>query len=316
MDGVRARYGDRHRVIMTEAGLTRAYGHPQNPDRGWLDPAETLTEDFYWEQSLAWYNGILAGDDYVLGACLYEVGHHGDWATFRHLGEDNQGNPLHLIDRIAALNPASRGGLRQPARPATPAPNVVISGTVRREQQPVAGATVRLFGGQETLGSVRGATLAASSSVTWSRTVQGFDGSLRAAWDRFVAGTVAGITWKEFKARAPVYNPSLAATDSALVAANSYLLPENRVAALDIVWDRVLANYGGTVRSCWLDHVQGKVIGLNYQSFKRQVGKQNPALAADGRFVATQRYALPRNAGHRNPLVPHRSDQAGPMTSL
>ena len=95
MAGVRAKYGDRHRVIMTEAGLTRAYGNPQNPDHGWLDPAETLSEDFYWESSLAWYNRILAEDAYVLGACLYEVGHHGDWASFRHLGEDNQGNPLH-----------------------------------------------------------------------------------------------------------------------------------------------------------------------------------------------------------------------------
>ncbi len=300
MAGVRARYGDRHRVIMTEAGLTRAYGQPQNPDRGWLDPAETLTEDFYWEQSLAWYNRLMAEDDYVLGACLYEVGHHGDWATFRHLGEDNQGNPLHIVDRIVAMKGASRAARRQPAEAPSAPLRITVSGTVRREQQTLAGAVVRLFGAQETVGSVRGATLAASSSVTWSRQVKGFTGSLRSAWDRFVAGEVAGITWTEFKAKAPIYNPGLVAAEGKFVKGRSYLLPENRFAAVEVAWDRALTGYDGTIRSCWLDNVQGKVANLNYKRFKQALLQHNPALAVDGgRFVAAKRYILPRNVGQK-----------------
>ena len=299
MAGLRARYGDRHRAIMTEAGLTRAYGHPQNPDRGWLDPAETLDEEFYWEQSLAWYNRLMAADDYVLGACLYEVGHHGDWVTFRHLGEDNQNNPLRIVDRIVAMKDAGRAGLRPlqaaPPLPA-PRPRIAVAGRVLYDHKPVPGATVRLFGGAETLGRVRGAVLAAGSGVTWSRRVAGFAGSLRAAWTRYVAGAVAGITWAEFKAKAPVYNPALAASGQ-FIAGESYLLPENRAPA-PLEWDRTLAGYAGTVRTCWLDNVQGKVIGLNYLAFRRGVLRHNPALAAaGGRFDAAQRYWLPRTRG-------------------
>jgi hypothetical protein len=298
MDGVRANYGDRHRVIMTEAGLTRAYGQPQNPDRGWLDPAETLSEDFYWEQSLAWYNRLMAQDDYVLGACLYEVGHHGDWATFRHLGEDNQGNALHIIDRIVALKDTSRAGLRAAQLAQATPPRITIGGTVYRDQRAAPDATVRIFGGQETIGSQRGATLAAPSSVTWSRRVTGFAGDLRRAWNRFVADGVAGITWAEFKAKAPLYNPQLATTAGRFVREQTYLLPENRFAALEVAWDRTLTGYAGTVRACWLDHVQGKVIGLTYATFKRALHQHNPTLAADGgRFLLTKRYVLPRTVG-------------------
>jgi hypothetical protein len=121
-----ARRGDgaRHRTIITEAGLTRAYGHPHNPDEGWLNRDETLDEKRYWE-SLAWYNALLDRDD-VLGACLYQVGHSGDWATFRHLGADNDGRTLHLIDHIVALRDNARMDAAAPA--AAPAPQPMLSG--------------------------------------------------------------------------------------------------------------------------------------------------------------------------------------------
>lgn len=77
------------RAIITEAGLTRMYQNPVWGDVGWLNNEAPLTEEQYW-QSLAWYNSQLTNDDSVLGACLFEVGHHGNWATFRHLGQDNQ----------------------------------------------------------------------------------------------------------------------------------------------------------------------------------------------------------------------------------
>lgn len=109
--GIRERYGPRHRVIITEAGLTRMYQDVAAGDVGWLNPDQPLNQEAYW-QALAWYNQHLLADDYVVGACLYEVGHHGDWATFRHLGVDNDGQPLRLMERIAAL----RGGTRAPRR--------------------------------------------------------------------------------------------------------------------------------------------------------------------------------------------------------
>ncbi len=103
MDGIAQRYGNKFKVIISEAGLTMAYGHPENPDKGWLNEIQPLTEDAYW-QSLLWYNNEMLKDAYVMGACLFEVGHTSKWQTFRHLGEDNQGNAILLMNRIEALN--------------------------------------------------------------------------------------------------------------------------------------------------------------------------------------------------------------------
>ena len=113
MEGIRARYGARHRVVITEAGLTRMYKEPSKGDVGWLNTEQPLSQEAYW-QTLLWYNQWLAADEYVVGACLYEVGHHGDWVTFRHLGRDNESRPLTLMQQIASLNRGGRGrGRRQ-----------------------------------------------------------------------------------------------------------------------------------------------------------------------------------------------------------
>ncbi len=124
MQGIRDRYGPRHVVIITEAGLARMYRHPEFPpgDVGWLYPGETIPEAQYWE-SLQWYNGEMARDDYVMGACLYQVGHSGAWETFRHLGVDNAGQPILLIDRIATLGTAAPapGPGETPIPPSEPA---------------------------------------------------------------------------------------------------------------------------------------------------------------------------------------------------
>ncbi|MFN3981338.1 MAG: hypothetical protein ACK4SA_13230, partial [Caldilinea sp.] len=161
LDAARQHYGARHRIVITEAGLTRAYGHPHNPDEGWLNLHETLEESYYWE-SLAWYNTLLDQDD-ALGACLYQVGHRGDWATFRHLGQDNAGRPLHLIDRLVALRESALQRSLQPASaPAaqpTPTQPARVSGRVMLNRRPVAGAAVRLVGDLAQLGNVREAAL-------------------------------------------------------------------------------------------------------------------------------------------------------------
>ena len=115
MEGIRQKYGNKHKAIITEAGLTMAYGHPQNPDEGWLNEQEPLSEDEYWA-SLRWYNDEMLKDDYVLGAALFEVGHGHRWVTFRHLGEDNEGRAIQIISRIAELNTG------QPPPPPDPQP--------------------------------------------------------------------------------------------------------------------------------------------------------------------------------------------------
>ncbi len=104
MEGIRQKYGDRYRVIITELGLARMYKHASDPagDVGWLYPGDTVAEAQYWE-SLNWYNDELAKDDYALGCCLFQVGHSGRWETFRHLGEDNGKRPITIISKIAAL---------------------------------------------------------------------------------------------------------------------------------------------------------------------------------------------------------------------
>jgi len=105
MTEIRKKYGDRHRVIVTELGLARMYKYPADPagDVGWLYPGETISEDQYWT-SLQWYNSELLRDSYVMGCALFNVGHTGRWETFRHLGVDNQGQPILLMDKIATLN--------------------------------------------------------------------------------------------------------------------------------------------------------------------------------------------------------------------
>ena len=113
--GIQEKYGKKHKVIITEAGLARMYRHPQDPagDVGWLYRGETIPQAQYWE-SLQWYNAQMAQDDQVLGACLYQVGHSGLWETFRHLGVDNNNAPILLMDKIATL--------RETATPPPPPP--------------------------------------------------------------------------------------------------------------------------------------------------------------------------------------------------
>ncbi|MEZ4736796.1 MAG: NBR1-Ig-like domain-containing protein [Caldilineaceae bacterium] len=308
MEGIRARYGNRHRVVITEAGLTRMYQNPAWGDVGWLNEAAPLSQADYWA-SLAWYNGQLTADAYVVGACLFEVGHHGNWATFRHLGQDNQGKPLALIDRIVALNegaqprrPATRGGEAIPA-PSPARPAITIGGRVTSLGRPVAGASVRLVGTQATLGGVREAAADAGTAVTWTRRVTDLRGSIWNGWRKYVAGKVAGLTYGEFKELVGIYNPSLQETNGQFTDQRTYFLPENPYAA-EIVWDRPLTDFAGSRWACWQRYVENKVIGLSYAAFKKAVLAHNPLLqATQGQFQASERYTLPRNADQQQYLL-------------
>lgn len=231
LDAARQHYGARHRIVITEAGLTRAYGHPHNPDEGWLNLHETLEESYYWE-SLAWYNTLLDQDD-ALGACLYQVGHRGDWATFRHLGQDNAGRPLHLIDRLVALRESALQRSLQPASApaAQPMPTqpARVSGRVMLNGRPVAGAAVRLVGDLAQLGSVRKAALDAGEVnppvIVWDRTAAGYRGTLYQAWLDLVRNKVVGMEYAAFRRQFVAYNPLAALSGRRLMADQQYLLP-------------------------------------------------------------------------------------------
>ncbi|HHW87999.1 MAG TPA: hypothetical protein GX400_17560 [Chloroflexi bacterium] len=292
--------GTRHRAIITEAGLTRAYGHPHNPDEGWLNHDESLDENRYWE-SLAWYNALLDQDD-VVGACLYQVGHRGDWATFRHLGADNAGRTLHLIDRIAALRestePQAAAPVAVPALQSQATGRATLAGQITHHGRPIANASVRLIGDRSLLGSTRGAVIDLPGVVTWSRPVTGFTGSLRTAWDRFVADAVAALSWAEFKRQVFIANPVLAASDGHFVAEEHYHLPENVAVTPAFLWDRTVSGYRGTLRQAWRTFVQGKILGMNYAAFRRQFVAYNPALTlSKGELLADTQYLFPRTVG-------------------
>jgi hypothetical protein len=142
MPAIRAQYGDKHKVIITEAGLARMYAHSdvhpndnrppaqRKADVGWLYPWDSISEDAY-KKSLRWYNGCLLEDDYVLGACLFQVGPGGDWVTFRHTGQDNQGRPLTLMDELYAM-------AQEPAPKKKPEPpKLTLTETLRAVGQPL-----------------------------------------------------------------------------------------------------------------------------------------------------------------------------------
>jgi hypothetical protein len=110
MNEVREVYGNKHRVLITECGMTQ--GVLGGQDVGWRHPPTVpdhvlqylrakkidpnVTEERYW-QSLLWYNRELMKNSYVVAALLFVVGTVGPWESFEHLGG--------MIDRLAALQP-------------------------------------------------------------------------------------------------------------------------------------------------------------------------------------------------------------------
>jgi hypothetical protein len=298
MQGIRQQYGARHKVIITEAGLARLFKHIEFPpgDVGWLYPGETISQQDYW-RSLEWYNTVLCEDDFVLGACLFEVGHGGvKWETFRHLGVDNAGNPLHIIPWIKGLR--ERGPVMD-LLPPDAVRTVALRGRVVSEGQAVGARMVRLLGPVDTLGADPRAALYNPSAVSWTQTIDDYQGSLWNCWQRFVARTVAGITWEEFKVQVLEHNPSLHETGARFEAGRTYYLPRNSSSVQpQIVWDRQVGGFAGHRWSCWKRYVRAKVVGMTWETFKDEVAARNLHLADDDySFVAHKDYLLPRNAG-------------------
>ena len=117
MNEVRKVYGNRHKVIITECGMTQGVlggqdvgpWHPPTVSPQVLDYLASknispeVTEERYWK-SLMWYNDELMKDDYTVAALLFVVGAIHPWESFEHLGG--------IIDRIEAfqVSPSPKPG--------------------------------------------------------------------------------------------------------------------------------------------------------------------------------------------------------------
>ena len=172
---------------------------------------------------------------------------------------------------------------------------------VDQDGSPVPGAMLRLTSDLATLGSDPRAVSNSRGTVTWTRPLTGFAGSLWNCWQKYVAHRVASITWEEFRREAAQYNPSLRDSEDIMRDDWHYFLPENRVradavAAPDIVWDRVLSDFDGNLWACWRINLQGKVVGLTWEAFRSQVRDHNPHIPG-GEKAGRQpgSVTLPRN---------------------
>ncbi|MEZ4638554.1 MAG: hypothetical protein R2856_26955 [Caldilineaceae bacterium] len=101
---------------MTEAGLARMFKHNDGAgDVGWLYPEDSVSQNHYWA-SLDWFNDYMVQDDFALGACLFQVGHGAGWDSFRHIGNDNNGQPIDILNRVKTL----RDKVHQPVNAGEP----------------------------------------------------------------------------------------------------------------------------------------------------------------------------------------------------
>jgi hypothetical protein len=303
MEGIRAKHGPRHKAIITEAGLARMFQIKDGGDVGWLYEGDTISEEDYW-RSLAWYNDHLAQDDYVLGACLYNVGYEENWRSFRHTGADNQGQSIRIMDRICALREEPVHFALWDAAGATESLAITLQGEVLSDGEPVRGAKVRLLGRAEELGADPHAAAYDPTTIAWTLALSGYQGRAWNCWLRFVAPQAAGITWEEFQVEVLQYNPPLRESQGLFKAEQTYLLPELRTFDVaygiqpEVVWDRPVMGFAGDRWTCWQRYVRTKVPGLTWRAFRSEVGEHNPHLAEDGyRFYPENSYLLPRDPG-------------------
>ncbi len=185
LDGIRAQHDKPYQVIITELGLTKEYRdhfgftrHPKDEplgDLGWLNHTQPLDKDYY-AGALAWYANLINRDEDVLGACLYQVGHSARFLSHRHLGQDNEGHALNVLQQTGVLAPAA-------APAAMPRlgeqPKITIGGTVTCQGRAIRGATVRLFGSKARLGRLRRARPTAMPDEYCVVTVTGERGHFR-----------------------------------------------------------------------------------------------------------------------------------------
>lgn len=174
---------------------------------------------------------------------------------------------------------------------------VKIYGKVLDEQrQPFANVQIRFISDLATLGATPDATVVMRTGVPWTRQQDGITGHRWNVYNKYVARTVAGIGYEEFKALVVRYNPALMESQYRFEADQPYTLPQNIEDSADIAWTRRLIDFDGTLWQCWQTYVAGKVIGMSWERFRQEMGEQNPELVEnDYQFTANRAYQLPVN---------------------
>ncbi len=138
VDGVRAKYGNKHIAVITECGMTQ--GVQGQHDVGPWHESRPIPEEQYWK-SLLWYNNELMRDEYVMAACLFVVGAVSPWHSFEHLGGIM--NRLEKLDRSGPDQPIPQPVLGVQTPVAKPVQTTPISTT---QPAPTPPATVHIPG--------------------------------------------------------------------------------------------------------------------------------------------------------------------------
>ena len=280
MPAIRAQYPNKHKAIITEAGLARMYLHGEvhpndnrppaqrKADVGWLYPWDSVSEEAY-KDSLRWYNGCLLEDDYVLGACLFQVGPGGDWVTFRHTGQDNQGRPLTLMDELYAIaqEPAPKKTIT-PVKPEPP--ELTLLETLRAVGQPLIiplnpDAMLYKIARQNDLGE----RLTGEYEVTYQEQTY-----IAQLYERGLTYVPAG-QW-----------------DQAQVAPNPRA---GEVAApSELAWTHHITGFLGNRWTYWDQELRDKIPGLTWPIFAAEALTHNPQLETDNFILrAAKVYVMP-----------------------
>jgi hypothetical protein len=285
MQVLRAQYSHKHRAIITEAGLARMYMHgelpPQDPrsagerdaDVGWLYQWDSVAEENY-KRSLRWYNQHLLADDYVVGACLFQVGPGGKWTSFRHTGEDNQGRTLTLMDELQAM-------AQEPA----PEPVVTIS---LAAAPPVRTLVDALRDAAQPLIIPLNPDAKFYKVARESNLGERLTGEYEVTYDDqcYVA---------QLYERGLVYAPAGQWGQTQVIP-----IPRTRAptAAPEIAWTHHITGFHGNRWQYWETYLKDRVPGLTWDIFSEDVLEHNPGLAGDGYvFRADKTYLMPQVPG-------------------
>ncbi|MGD9369526.1 MAG: hypothetical protein PVH87_27700, partial [Desulfobacteraceae bacterium] len=297
MDVIRRKYGTRHQVIITEAGLARMYMHQdEGGDVGWLYQADSVAEDSY-KSSLRWYNQMMVQDPYVLGACLFQVGPGHDWETFRHTGLDNQGRPLSLMQELAAMarEPAPVFAAAAVAKSTTKAEAKTLDKKELIETLRAAGEHLVMPLNRKSLLYKTGQENDLGDRLTGEYEVMVADQNYTV--QRFEGGLVYAPTgqWDQLEA-------------VRLPAKRSLTIPP-------LNWTQDMTGFHGNRWQYWEQTLQGKIPGLTWHVFAEEALKHNPHLADDNYiFRPGKTYKMPQVPGQ--PEVSMKAHTAAPVPLL
>jgi hypothetical protein len=277
METIRAQFEGQHQVIITEAGLARMYMHPQvhpdddrsekNADVGWLYRWDSVPEDGY-KQSLRWYNGHLMQDDYVLGACLFQVGTGPGWDTFRLIGVDNDSRPIMLMDELRAM--AQEPG-PQPEPP--PPPERTLVETLREAGEPLV---IPLNPDAALYKVAREHNLGERLTGEYEATYEG---------QNYVA---------QLYEHGLVYVP-IGLWDQTQVDFTPRDVTPETPTVPDVAWTQHITGYYGNRWNYWKQNLEGKIPGFTWPMFMDEVVKHNPQLEADGFIFRPEKtYVVPQ----------------------